>query len=70
MKVFEFSFEIDYGGGIMLIAARSLEEANEYVKENYPSKPWKGYWVYSQTLENLTASGDKPYEITSFTRVE
>lgn len=70
MKVFEFSFEVDYGGGIMLIAATDMDEAIAYVNENFPSKPWCGYWVYSHEVQNLTANCEKPQEITSYTRVE
>lgn len=70
MKVFEFSFEIDYGGGIMLIAAPSMDEAIDYVNEHYPAKPWRGYWQYSHEHYNLTANCEKAQEITSFTRVE
>lgn len=68
MKVFEFSYEVDYGGGIMLIAAPSIQEAIDYVYENYKNR-W-GFWEYSTELVHLTANCDSVQEITSFTRVE
>jgi hypothetical protein len=70
MKVFEFGFEVDYGGGIMLIAAPSIDEAIEYVNKNFPSRPFAGYWQFSHELYNLTANCETCQEITSFTRVE
>jgi hypothetical protein len=70
MKVFEFSFEVEYGGGIMLIAAPSMDEAITFVNENFPSKPWQGRWEYSYEIQNLTANYESITMITEYTRIE
>ena len=62
MKVFEFSYDVDYGGGVMLVAANSLEEA-EKIASHEPTG--FGRWVYSWDHKNLEYKGEIPCVILS-----
>jgi len=55
MKVFEFSYDVDYGGGVMLIAAESLENAEE-IARNVPTG--FGRWVFAYEHTELTYNGN------------
>lgn len=70
MNVFEFNFEVEYGGGVMLIAATTRERAKEIVRNNYPSRPFCGYWEWASDRPDLTFNGPEGAEILSYTRVE
>jgi hypothetical protein len=67
LRVFEFSYEVDYGGGIMLIAAKDEERAKELCPKNLGA--FRGYWDFSGEVKGLSYDGAEG-EITSFTRVE
>jgi hypothetical protein len=57
LKVFEFSFEIDYGGGVMLIAAKDEERAKDLCPKNLG--PFRGYWEYSGESKGLVYKGEE-----------
>lgn len=67
MRIFEFDYEVDYGGGVMLIAANNEEEAREIASE-IPTG--FGYWVYSYERTDLFTNNENPGVILSFTHAE
>ncbi len=67
LKVFSFDFEKEYGGGVMLIAAKDEERAKELCPVN--SMPFSGYWEYSGENKGLTYSGEEGI-ILEYTYVE
>ena len=69
MNVYEFDFNVSYGGGIMLLAAPTRERAIEIV-QGYPTRPFCGYWEYSIDRPDLTYSGNEGDQILIFTYVE
>jgi len=68
MKVFEFSFDVDYGGGIMLIAAKDKERACEIA--DGMSRGFHGFWIYDTTRDDITYNGNDEGDILSYTRTE
>jgi len=66
LRVFEFSLDVDYGGGIMLIAAKDTDRAIELCPV---LSRFHGTWVYSGEHTELSYKG-KEGEILSFTRVD
>jgi len=64
MKVFEFSYKVDYGGGIMLIGAKTLENAEIIANDEQPRT---GFWSYEHEHAELTYNGDNEGIITFYT---
>lgn len=58
MKVFEFSYEVDYGRGVALIGAKNLEEA-EKIANNSLERGF-GYWVFAYEHQSLVYKGEEP----------
>jgi hypothetical protein len=56
MKVFEFSYDVDYGGGVMLIGANSLEKAEEIANAEPTGF---GHWVFAWEHASLEYKGEK-----------
>lgn len=57
MRVFEFSYDVDYGGGVMLIGAHDLDEAMS-IASKVPTG--FGHWVFSYEHTELTYNGETP----------
>jgi hypothetical protein len=62
MRVFEFSYDVDYGGGIMLIGAVDLDRAMEIVSQ-IPTG--FGRWVFNYEHTDLVYTGKSEGEILS-----
>lgn len=54
MNVYEFSYDVDCGGGVMLIAAKDLESAQRIANEQPTGF---GHWVYAYHHTELTYNG-------------
>jgi len=67
MRVFEFSYDVDYGGGIMLIAAENSDRAIE-IASTIPTG--FGHWVFAYEHSDLVYTGEGEGEILSQTYAE
>lgn len=54
MKIFQFDYEVDYGGGIMLVAAENEEEA---IKIASREPTGFGHWVFAYEHTSLSYNG-------------
>jgi hypothetical protein len=71
LKVFQADFHIEYGNGIMLIAANNEAEARELMpklKEGHSAAIY-GRWVFDSERLDLLCPLDKPQILESFTVV-
>ena len=68
LRVYEFFLTVDYGDGLMLVAASSKAKAVAYVAENCPMSCC-GEWEFYKALYGVRCSG-KPRVLTSCTYVE
>jgi len=71
LRVFEFSYENNsaggYCGGILLVAAKNLEQAEITINnESDESK----YWIYKSEHTELSCNWLRPGIITSYTYIE
>jgi hypothetical protein len=55
MKVFEFSYDVDYGSGVMLIAAESFERARKIA---FDVPTGFGHWEFSYEHTELSYNGE------------
>ena len=55
-KVFVFTYEVDYGGGLMLIAANDKYEAMSIAEEE--ENDGCGYWAFSNERIGLSYNGE------------
>jgi hypothetical protein len=68
MNVYEFSFDVEYGGGVMLVAANSRDEAQDFVSKR--EKCVSGFWVWSADRPDLTSTSTEPKVILGYTHFE